>query len=167
MEFQTSPGTSHSKELIQFWYKSGNLTPHTTFQTNLQTTMAENFTVQLDESIDCRLSAYWRSQSIQMRPKEFLVRMSVVTLPILTVVTAVTTVLTGTPAKALGRCPDGFVSIRGGYCREIVCIQSSYAESDPNALQAMKSEGASCEKGYSARWGEKVVKKSFRAMLGM
>ena len=102
-----------------------------------------------------------------MRPKELLVKIAVVTLPTLTVVTAFETVLTGTPAKALGRCPDGFVSIRGGYCRDIVCIQSSYAESDPNALQAMKTEGARCEKGYSARWGEKVVKKSFRAMFGM
>ena len=102
-----------------------------------------------------------------MRAKEILLKMAIGTLPILTAVTTVTTVLSGTPVKALGRCPDGFVSIQGGYCRDIVCIQSSYGKSDPTALQAMRTEGASCEKGYSARWGEKVVKKSLRAMFGM
>ena len=96
-EFQIIPRTSHTKELIQ----------STSFQTNLQTTMAENFTVQLNEAIDCPLSAYGRSQSIQMRPKELLVRMAVLTLPMLTVVTAFTTFLTGTPAKALGLHHEG------------------------------------------------------------
>jgi hypothetical protein len=86
-------------------------------------------------------------------------------LPLLTATAAALSV--PQPARALGHCPDGFVSIQGGYCRDIICIQSSYAKSDPTAIQAMKAEGASCEKGYSARWGDKVVKKSLRAMFGM
>lgn len=102
-----------------------------------------------------------------MQPPKVFRSFAVVTLPVLTAITAVTSVMFSSPAKALGRCPDGFVSIQGGYCRDIVCIQSAYAKSDPTALQAMKAEGASCEKGYSARWGDKVVKKSLRAMFGM
>jgi len=69
------------------------------------------------------------------------------------------------PAMARG-CPDGFLSIQGGYCRDISCVDSSYAKSDPSALKAMKAEGAYCDKGFSARWGDNIVKKSFRGMLG-
>jgi len=88
-----------------------------------------------------------------------------VAISILTALTAA--LVTPQESKALGRCPNGFVSIQGGYCRDIVCIDSSYAKNDPTAIQAMKSEGATCDKGYSARWGDKVVKKSLRAMFGM
>ena len=68
------------------------------------------------------------------------------------------TLIAPTPSKAEGGCPNGFLPIGGGYCRNIVC-PAFFGDTDPNTEPYMRKYGLSCYNGKLQRglWGSQTI----------
>jgi hypothetical protein len=71
-----------------------------------------------------------------------------------------------TSVSAEGGCPNGFVPVGGGYCRNIVCItgnmQAAFLNGEEDAQLAMKKYNLSCgfpNPVFGGKWGNSIIPK--------
>ena len=68
------------------------------------------------------------------------------------------TLIAPTPSKAAGGCPDGFVPVGGGYCRNIICPRlGNNVYVDEKATSSMKKYGLNCPGWAGGAWGNKMI----------